>query len=111
MTAEQIVNRQLEYYNSHDLEGFASTYSKTIRIYNQGETTPYIEGIEALRKRYAERFSVPGLHAEIANRMVMGSFVIDYENITAEDENKAAKAIAIYEVRDGLIQNVWFIRE
>ena len=111
MQAEQTVDKQLEYYNNHDVDGFVSTYSKNIRIYNQGETAPYIEGIEALRERYTERFKTPGLHAEISNRMVMGSFVIDYEKITASNDSMIRKAVAVYEVKDGFIQNVWFVRE
>lgn len=110
MQAEQVVSRQLECYNNHDVDGFVSTYSKDIKIYNQGETSPYIDGMEALRERYTERFRTPGLHAEISNRMVMGSFVIDYENITVSGDNTVKNAIAIYEVKDGLIQKVWFIR-
>jgi hypothetical protein len=111
MQEEQIINKQLEYYNNHDIEGFVSTYGSNVKIFNQGETEPYIDGIEALRERYVERFSIPGLHAEITNRMVLGRFVIDHESITVSKEAAVTSAIAIYEVKSGLIQNVWFIRE
>ena len=111
MSPELVVQKQLEYYNNHDITGFISTYSKDIRAFYLGETTPFINGIDDLQKRYTERFSIPNLHAEIANRMLAGNFVIDNEQITGLKENIITNAIAIYEVKDDLIQNVWFIME
>ncbi len=110
-TAEQVVDMQLAYYNAHDIEGFVSTYSADIKLYNQGEAQPFLTGQEALRERYMKRFSIPELHADIANRMVLGNFILDFEHVRGLKENEMVKAIAIYEVRDGLIQNVWFARE
>lgn len=52
MTPVEVVQRQLDFYNSHDLEGFASTYSSDIKIYNLGEVTPFLNGIETLREMF-----------------------------------------------------------
>lgn len=110
LNAVTLVEKQLEYYNNHDLEGFVSTYSPSIQIFNQGEDTPYIEGHEALRNRYEKRFQDPILHAKIVNRMVIGNRVIDHENVTVSDSESIVNVIAIYEVENQLIQRVWFIR-
>lgn len=110
-TPEEIVQRQLEYYNAHDLDGFISTYGPDIKIYNLPSTTPSLEGHEAMRVRYAQRFATSGLHATIKSRMVNGNFVVDFEAVTGLEEGKVTEVIAIYEVRDELIQNVWFLRK
>lgn len=111
MTPEKVVQMQLDCYNAHDIEGFSASYSKDIKIYNQGENEPYISGVEALRQRYAERFKLPLLHAELTNRMVLGDTIIDYEHVSGVLEGKVTKAIAIYHVKDNLIDKVWFVRE
>lgn len=111
MSPEQVVQKQLEYYNNHDIERFLSTYSNDIKTYYLGETIPFLNGIKDLRKRYTERFSIPNLHAEIANRILVDNCVIDNEHITGLKENVITNAVAIYEVKDDLIHNVWFIME
>lgn len=112
MTPEQVVQKQLEYYNSHDIDGFVSTYNKDVEIYNLGDAAPYLKGIENLRERYIKRFQTPGLHAEIAKRITLGNYVVDHENVTVMDGEKEVKSnvIATYEVKDDLIIKVWFAR-
>jgi hypothetical protein len=41
--------------------------------------------------------------------MVLGNFVVDYEEVTGLPDVDVLHAIAIYEVNDGAIQKVWFI--
>lgn len=111
MSPVEIVQRQLEYYNQHDIDGFVSTYSKDVNLYRQKETVPFLSGIEALGKKYADLFLIPNLHVTVTNRMVLGNYVIDYEEAIGLKENGIFKAIAIYEVQEKLIKNVWFIQE
>lgn len=105
-----LIEKQLKYYNNHDIEGFVSTYSESIRLYNQGECEPFLVGLDSLRRRYLDRFSNPKLHADITNRMVLGDYVVDFENVTGIDENAVTRVVVIYEVKYNLIQNVWFVR-
>lgn len=105
-----VIERQLHHYNNHDTDGFVSTYSPDVEIYNLGETDPYITGHDALRERYGKRFEDPLLHAKVVNRMVIGNRVIDHENVTMSDKDEIVNAIAIYEVQEGLIRRVWFVR-
>jgi len=35
--------------------------------------------------------------------------VIDHEEVTGMPDGRTVRAVAIYEVRDGKIRNVWFI--
>ena len=44
----------------------------------------------------------------IRNRIVQDDIVIDHERVTLATDGRVIDAIAIYQVRDGLIANVWF---
>ncbi len=105
---ETIVNKQLEAYNKRDIDEFAKTYSKdiTLHLFPDDLTT---NGNADLKKRYDAMFEkVPDLNAEIVNRIVLGNKVIDKEKVTIN--GKIYYAIAIYEVKDGLISKVTFIQ-
>ena len=107
MSSEAIVQRQLEAYNARDLERFIAVYSEDIRIYRPPAVLPAIAGKEALARFYAtQRFNHEGLHAELLNRMVLGSKVIDHERISGVREQPFAVAV-VYEVIDDLIRCSW----
>ncbi len=106
---EVLVQKQLDYYNAHDLSGFLSTYSDTIVIKDLVTDMVIMEGKEAMAVRYKERFQVSKVHARLENRMVIGNKVIDHEFVAMADKGEIVKAIAIYEVKDQLIQKVWFL--
>jgi predicted SnoaL-like aldol condensation-catalyzing enzyme len=48
------------------------------------------------------------LHASITNRITQGNYVIAQEVVTGSPGAKEFTAVAIYEVKDGQIVNVWF---
>ncbi len=108
--AEQVVQVQLEAYNRRDIDAFAATYSPQIRIYNHPDQL-LASGLEQLRESYSQLFArAPDLHATVTNRIVQGNFVIDHERVTGIPDVGQIEAVAMYEVRDGRIANVWFIR-
>ncbi len=105
---EVIVNKQLEAYNKRDIDEFAKTYSKDVKLYLLPDNLT-TDGNASLKKRYETMFnSVPDLNAEIMNRIVLGNKVIDKEKVTINGQ--IYYAIAIYEVTDGLISKVTFIQ-
>ena len=108
---EKIVQEQLDFYNNHDLEGFLSTYHDDIKLYNLIDNSLMLEGKEAMAKRYSNSFFVLNIHADLANRIIIGNKVIDHEKVTANDREGVTNAAAVYEVIDGLIKTVWFVRE
>jgi hypothetical protein len=109
MTTQEVVERQLERYNDHDLDGFCSCYSDDIELINLPASEPYLRSRDSLRELYGQKFANPALKARIVNRMVKGSFVIDHEKVGGLGEGEK-DVIAIYEVRDELIRRVSFIR-
>jgi hypothetical protein len=102
MTAEHIVQRQLDCYNAKDLEGLLATYSPYVEHYDlRGNLLA--KGRDQLRERFVIRFAEPDLHAKLVQRIVMGNIVTDYEIITRNfvDANGARgtlEMLCIYEI-------------
>lgn len=106
--AEAVVQRQVEAYNDQDVEAFLATYHPDTRIVTLPDKVQMV-GHDEMCEKYGELFATyPGRKAEITSREVLNNFVIDREKVTNPDGSKPGEAIAIYEVRDGLIVNVWF---
>ena len=69
-------------------------------------------GQDTLRKIYADLFQAnPQLNCKIVNRIVIGTKVIDHEEITglAKDPAKKMYGVAIYKVENDLIAKVYFL--
>ena len=107
---ERVVQAQLEAYNRRDLDAFAATYAPDIRGYNYPDQATFA-GLDSLRAGYARLFaSAPALRATVLQRIVQGRFVIDHEEVTGLPNGRTVRAVAIYEVRSGLITSVRFLR-
>jgi hypothetical protein len=79
---EEIVDIQIEAYNSRNIELFCSVFAKDIKIFNHPNVL-FIEGIESLKELFSNRFQVsPNVHCEIVNRIVLDNKVIDHEFVT-----------------------------
>ena len=106
----QIVDEQLRAYNARDINSYWPLFARDAVISNLPDETEIARGIEAIRDFYAARFSgSPNLHCAIKARLELGNFVIDHEQVTGLAAG-IVEVIAIYEVRDSLIQTVRFIR-
>lgn len=102
------VQRQLDAYNAHDLERFVAEYAEDIQVFRPPAVEPVLCGKKAFSEHYAKnRFTLPNLHAEVVNRMVAGSTVVDHERITGLNDG-VVEAIAVYQVTAGRIHTVWF---
>jgi putative hydrolase of HD superfamily len=102
------VQRQLEAYNARDLAAFLEPYAPDVRIFRPPAAEPVLVGRDAMAAHYAaHRFNLPGLHAEILGRLVVGNKVIDHERIAGIGP-LPVQAVAVYQVRQGSIQTVWF---
>ena len=107
---EAIVQAQLDAYNRHDLEGFLSYYADDAVLLNYPDQVTQT-GKAEMRPRYEKRFSTPNLRAEIIARITFGRFVIDHERIVAPPSTEVIEAVATYEVEDGKIVRVTFLRK
>jgi hypothetical protein len=108
MSPVDVVQRQVEAYNDRDLSRFVSTFSETISIFRMPSAQPSISGRTQLAEFYStQRFNLPGLRAEIVNRIVLGDKVIDHERIWGLRDTPMEVA-AIYQVVGELIERAWF---
>jgi hypothetical protein len=66
----------------------------------------------AITEIYRGRFGDnPNLHCVVHATMDLSDFAIDHETVTGLADGSEINCLAIYEVRDGLIQSVRFIRK
>lgn len=106
----EIVQRQLDTYNRQDIVEFSSLFAENAQVFMAlGDTNPSMIGREEIHERYGKMFSEnPNNKSTLLGRMVQGDYVFDHEWITGRED--PFKIMAIYEVKEGLIQRCWFIR-
>jgi len=110
VSPEAIVDAQLAAYNRRDLEGFLSFYAEDAVLADHPNHVTQT-GKAEMRTRYQLRFSNPSVHAEIIKRITFGRFVIDHERVVAASPAEGRiEAVAIYEIRDGKIVRVTFLK-
>ncbi|MCX2720255.1 nuclear transport factor 2 family protein [Lentiprolixibacter aurantiacus] len=107
-SSEIPVQEQLEAYNARDIEKFLEPYAEDVQVYDYPDKLRYV-GKETMRKNYSAFFrSTPDLHCELKNRIIIQDKVIDEESVTAN--GRIFHAVAVYEVRNGKITKVMFVR-
>jgi hypothetical protein len=104
------VQRQLDAYNTGNLDLFLSAYADSIRIYTFPDRLT-MSGKEEMRERYGNMFATqPDLQCRLVSRTVMGDRVLDHESVVRRRGEPATQVIAIYRVEEGLITEVRFLR-
>lgn len=104
-TPEDVVQRQLDAYNAGDIDAFAATHDPAV-VVRSGAGEVHCRDREDLRDHYGRLFaSVPGLRAEVQQRICVGCWVIDAERVTAPS-GEQLQAVAVYRVEDGRIREV-----
>lgn len=100
-----VVERQLDAYNAHDLEGFCACFSRDVVVMNaDGERT--IEGIDAFREAYRDEIEGGRTRGEVLSRTASGSWVADAEVLTGLTDDPI-RALVVFRVgADGLIDRV-----
>lgn len=110
-----IVDKQLAAYNNRDIEAFAATYHDDVEIYNIPGGLVY-KGKAELIKRYGTKFSdLVYLNAKSLARIVNGNNLVDKElaesaSSVPDQIDNSVVVIASYQVVDGLIKSVSFMR-
>lgn len=107
VSPEGVIEKQLDAYNSRNINAFTATFSENVKLYNFPDEL-IAEGKESLRESYKTFFkSTPDLNCTIKKRIVNGNKVIDEEVVTRNGHKFST--IAVYEVEDGKIAKVTFI--
>ena len=108
--ALEIVERQLDAYNRQDLDAYVACYAQDVVVggLNGAVSETSREGLKA---RYAKTFAdFPGNRAHLVNRIQVGTYIIDHEDVTRGPGLDRFEVIAIYTVKDGLIARVDFAK-
>ena len=109
-----VVQGHMDAFNRHDAEDLLSWVSPAVEWVNvQGTITSVeVRGREMLRDYMATYFEAqPTVRSEIEDAIVTGDFVAVRERAswTARDgEERSQASLAVYHVRDGLIQRAWY---
>lgn len=110
-----IIDLQLAAYNARDIQAFAATYHDDVEIHSFSDGLLY-QGKDKLIEVYGPKFaSLTFLKATSLKRIINGRFLVDHELAESSNlENKAitrsVTVIAAYEVVDGLIKRVTFMK-
>jgi len=107
-TPLQVVNERMSAYNDHDIEAFMQTYGESIEISTySGKSLG--KGKKHIQSIFAPMFQEGEVQVEIHHQIAKDGYVVNHE--TVSDRDKTTEYVSIYEVRDGLIQSVCFIRD
>ena len=108
-TPEAVANTQLEAYNAHDANAMAAVFAEDAQLF-QHPSTLMMQGRAQVAERYQALFDTARPYAKLINRIVCGDMVIDHEFVTAQSPAGPSKAdaVAIYQIKNGLITSAWF---
>ncbi len=107
-TPTALAQRQLNAYNSRNIDAFLEPYADDVEIYNFPDKFLY-KGKEEMRKTYSKMFEeTPNLHCELLERIVHRNVVIDKERVQFND--KIIEATVIYHIENNKIKKVYFVR-
>jgi hypothetical protein len=105
-----IVNQQLVAYNAHDIDAYMALFAPDAVISDLQSGVEIARGAEAIRALYTARFrDNPELRGEVFASTDLGDFAIDREQVLGLPTGPL-HLIAIYEVREGLIRSLRFVR-
>lgn len=107
---DAVVMAQHSAYAAHDLDAFAACYADDVVITDLSGQRPEVEGMAALRELYGSLFKrMPaGFHSEYLGKLVNGSMVVVNERSIGAKSGKSPSGIAMFQVRQGKIDHVWF---
>jgi hypothetical protein len=108
---EAPVEAQLAAYNRQDIEAFVACFHPDVEFIRWPDRV-LETGHAAFRRAYTELWQrSPRLQARILDRMVVGRFVIDLEQLTDHADGPMAPVAVIYETQEGLIRRCWALSD
>jgi len=94
---KDIVQAQLNAYNSHHLDAFMEQFADDVMIYNFPNEL-LSKGKEVMRKNYSFIENTPLLHSQLLDRTEIGQTVIDHVIVTVKPDQAPEESIVIYKI-------------
>ena len=115
-SAAEIVRQYFEAYNAHDVAASSALVHDDIGVYgvNAGNAEAWSSGKEALSAMLQANFdAIASTRSEIVSETSVGNFVSLVEKALWDvaGETREQCSLSVYEVRDGLLANVWYFSE
>lgn len=104
-----IVNQRMQAHNAHNIDAFLAAYSPEIQVYDYPNTPLGQKGHAHLRSIFEPLFKDKAVSVDIHSQLEHGKYIINQETVTRRGEQ--FRYLSIYEVEDGLIISVRFLRE
>ena len=104
-----VVNQRMDAHNRHDIDELLETYSEEIQVYDYPRIPLGKKGKAHIKSIFEPLFNENAITTEIHHQIAQGNYVINHETVLRRGE--IFNYVSIYEVRDGLIQTVCFIKE
>jgi hypothetical protein len=107
-TPLEVVNKRMAFYNQHNLTEFIKLYSPEVEIYTYPDVL-LSTGTDNMISIFKPKFIAKSIKVEIVSQMYNGNYVINSEIVS--ENGIQTKYVSIYEVKDGLIRSVKFVRD
>jgi hypothetical protein len=104
----EVVNKRMDFYNQHNFEEFIKLYSPDVQIYTYPDKLLGI-GTDNIASIFKPKFIAKSIKVEIISQMYNGNHVINHEIVS--ENGIQTKYISIYEIKEGLIKSVRFVRD
>ena len=104
----EVVNLRMEAYNKHDLDAFLSTYAEEVEIFTYPDKS-LRKGKKGIKSLFEEMFQDSSLQVEVHHQLAKDSYVVNHETVSSKEGK--TEYVSIYEVREGLIESVRFVRD
>lgn len=108
-TPVSVVNSRMDAYNRHDLTSFLNNYAEDVQVFTYPDIPLGNKGKVHLKSIFEPMFEEAKVSVKIIHQIAQGRHVINHE-IVSYDGNEQ-KYVSIYEIENGLIKTVRFIRE
>lgn len=108
---ESRVNQLVAAYNVGDARTFADQFAPDAAVYEHPQQLTQA-GRKAVFSYYQGVFrQFPALRTTLLHRIVIGNRVMDHERVQRGPDQPPFEVLAIYELHDGLVQRLDFVRE
>ncbi|MBD2753256.1 nuclear transport factor 2 family protein [Spirosoma validum] len=113
MTPQQLVQQQIDGWNTHDAVKFTASYADTTTLYTfPDQVLARFRSHKEIEDYYTKVFKDnPNLHCDVANQMVTGNTVIVHEKISGWTNRPNFDTLVIYHIENDKIVSVHFVRK